>query len=170
MEIKELLKKGREWSKRYRYVLLVLMIGMVLMLWPEKTESKEMTDVPISTVPQTDFWANSEYLEKLLSEIQGCGRVKVLLTYSAGERKVFLRDEHTVHSEENSTTEVETVIVTDGNKVEEGLVTQVCGPEYLGAVVVCQGGDHPQVRLAVSDAVEKATGLGSDRISVLKMK
>ncbi len=170
MEIKGLLAKGKEWTNRYRYVLLVLLIGIAFMLWPEKAESEELSAMPMASEPQNDFWVNSEYLENLLSEIHGCGRVKVLLTYSAGEQKVYLRDERVEHSEESSTTEIETVIVTDGNKKEEPLITRLHGPEYLGAVVVCQGADQPQVKLAVSDAVAKATGLGADRISVLKMK
>jgi len=41
---------------------------------------------------------------------------------------------------------------------------------YRGAVVVCQGGDNASVRLAVVEAVSNATGLTSDRITVLKMK
>ena len=39
-----------------------------------------------------------------------------------------------------------------------------------GAVVVCQGADQPSVRLDVTNAVAAYTGLGSDKISVIKMK
>ena len=39
-----------------------------------------------------------------------------------------------------------------------------------GAVVVCQGADQPAVRLDVTNAVAAYTGLGSDKISVIKMK
>ena len=39
-----------------------------------------------------------------------------------------------------------------------------------GAVVVCQGADQPYVRLDVTNAVAAYTGLGSDKISVIKMK
>ena len=39
-----------------------------------------------------------------------------------------------------------------------------------GAVVVCQGADLPSVRLDVTNAVAAYTGLGSDKISVIKMK
>ena len=47
---------------------------------------------------------------------------------------------------------------------------QVNPARFLGAVVVCQGADDPQVRLQVIDAVSKATGLRSNCIAVLKMK
>ncbi|MGN1002105.1 MAG: hypothetical protein ACI4PC_04985 [Oscillospiraceae bacterium] len=39
-----------------------------------------------------------------------------------------------------------------------------------GAVVVCQGCDSAKVRLDVTNAVMAYTGLGSDKISILKMK
>jgi hypothetical protein len=41
---------------------------------------------------------------------------------------------------------------------------------YQGAVVLCQGAADAAVRLAVVEAVSKATGLGADKICVLKMK
>ena len=39
-----------------------------------------------------------------------------------------------------------------------------------GCVVVCEGADSPAVRLEVTNAVAAYTGLGSDKISVIKMK
>ena len=41
-------------------------------------------------------------------------------------------------------------------------------PQYLGAVVVCDGADSPQVQLAVTQAVAQFTGLSMDHISVLR--
>ena len=38
-----------------------------------------------------------------------------------------------------------------------------------GCVVVCEGADSPAVRLEVTNAVAAYTGLGSDKISVIKM-
>ena len=39
-----------------------------------------------------------------------------------------------------------------------------------GAVVVCTGADSPEVRLGVTQAVAAYTGLGSDKITILKME
>ena len=39
-----------------------------------------------------------------------------------------------------------------------------------GCVVVCEGADSPAVCLNVTNAVAAYTGLGSDKISVMKMK
>jgi len=39
-----------------------------------------------------------------------------------------------------------------------------------GAVVVCEGAENPTVQWNVTNAVSAYTGLGSDKISVIKMK
>ena len=39
-----------------------------------------------------------------------------------------------------------------------------------GAIVICEGADDPVIRLAVTDAVSLYTGLGSDRIQVVRMQ
>ena len=108
----------------------------------------------------------SESLEQILGQIEGVGRVKVMLTQSAGEITIYQED--TDHS--GDTVREDTVLVTGESRQEMGLVRQVIPPKYQGAVVVCQGGDRAAVRLAIVDAVAAVTGLTSDRITVLKMK
>jgi stage III sporulation protein AG len=86
----------------------------------------------------------------------------VLLTPASGKETLYQTNENGDDSD--------TVIITDSSRNESGLIRQVNPPVYLGAIVLCQGGDRPSVRLAIVDAVSKVTGLGADRISVLKMK
>lgn len=43
-------------------------------------------------------------------------------------------------------------------------------PTYQGAIVVCQGADDPGVKLALVQAVASVTGLGTDQITVVKMR
>ena len=50
------------------------------------------------------------------------------------------------------------------------VVAQALNSKYLGAIILCQGADHADVKLQITQAVSRATGLGTDRISVLKMK
>ena len=92
-----------------------------------------------------------------------------MLTVAAGEKIVYQTDED-ISGGENVTTRIETVIVTGTDRAQTGLIQQVNPPTYLGAIVVCQGADRPAIRLAIVEAVSKVTGLGSDKISVLKMK
>ena len=160
--------KVLEFIKKYRYVILVLVIGIALMVIPDRKETEP--ESPTATVagnPQAD---QTEALIQILSQIKGAGKVKVLLTEAAGERTVYQTDQDTSTSVDSGTVRYETVIVTDADRAQHGLVQQTVAPEYRGAIVVCQGADDASVRLAIVEAVANATGLGTDRISVLKMK
>ena len=55
----------------------------------------------------------------------------------------------------------------DGS-AEAPVVTRTVYPTYRGALVVCQGGDRADVKLAVTEAVAALTGLSADRITVAK--
>ena len=150
---------------RYKYVLIVIFAGLLLMLLPGKQET------PAASVPITENTRNMEdQLEGILSKIYGVGRVEVLLTLAQGERTVYVSDEHSSLSGDSDSYQADTVIITDESRAQKGLVSQVLPPVYLGAVIVCQGGDQPSVKLAVVEAVCDATGLSADKITVLKMK
>lgn len=170
MDITLIRTKGVAWLKKYKYVVIILLVGVVLMLCPTETKNKEVS-IPIEPDKRTiHLEITAEQLEEMLSHIQGVGKVEVLLTYAAGERAVFHTNEHRASTEGSLSEEYETVLITDNNREEEALVAQILPPEYQGAVIVCQGAENPSVKFAVSEAVSKATGLGTDRISVLKMK
>ena len=100
------------------------------------------------------------------------GQVQVLLTVdSDGERQLAqnseLRYSGPVASPEDYSRRSE-VVLTDGGSKEEAVVIRRVYPKYRGALVVCQGGDKADVKLAVTEAVATLTGLASDRITVAK--
>lgn len=163
MDMKAMTEKLTGWGKKYRYPLLVLAIGLALLLIP--TGKTENTGSPAPTQAAQSIDMTRE-LTAILSQIQGVGKVQVLLTVATGEQTIY-------HSDENSTdtsVRLETVIITDSQRNEQALVDQVLPPTYRGAIVVCQGADSAAVKLAIVEAVSRATGLGADSISVLKMK
>ena len=43
-------------------------------------------------------------------------------------------------------------------------------PEYMGAVIVCEGGDNSKIRLELTQAMKSLTGISADNIVVAKMK
>lgn len=159
-------EKVRLWIKEYRYVILVLVLGILLMMLPQgKTEEKKDDNV---LIPETEAVETlQEQLEQLLSQVQGAGMVRVLLTEAEGERVIYQTDGE--QSSQNST-RADTVIVSDSARAESGLVQQILPPSYMGAIILSQGADSASVRLSLIEAVSNATGLSSDRISVLKMK
>lgn len=157
----------RDNLKKYRYVVAVLLVGVFLMMLPHNEQTSK--ELPI-TIDQKKEITLQEELEALLSQLQGAGRVKVLLTESAGVRNIFQMNENTEETETSGSVRKETVIVTNSGRGEEALVQQTLAPVYLGAVILCQGADSATVRLSIIEAVSSATGLATHNISVLKMK
>lgn len=153
-----------DWFSRYKYVLLVGLIGVGLLLLPSGKENQvqQPGDQPVSTKP-----ALEDQLELLLRQLQGAGDVKLLLTTAQGERYIYQTDSN---AGQNGELRLETVIVSGADRQENPVLQQTVGPVYQGAVVLCQGAADAAVRLAVVEAVSKATGLGADKICVLKMK
>lgn len=146
---------------KYRYAIVILVIGLALMMIPGKQE--EIPVIPEQS--QQNLGATpEEQLDKILESIKGAGRVEVLLSYAAGEKILYQTDT------DSGGQRMDTVTVTDRDRNQTGLVTQVVPAVYQGAVIVCQGGGNPTVRLAIVEAVSKYTGLGSNQIAVLEMK
>lgn len=157
--------KTGEFLKRYRLALLVVMAGLVLMMIPEKKPQPDGESVTVSRESTLE-----ESLEQILSLVRGAGKVSVLLTEKCGEEILYQTDEDADLSGDMESRRRTTVMASDAQRVESGLVRQIRPPVYQGAVIVCQGGDDPQVKLAIVEAVMRATGLSSSCISVLKMK
>lgn len=144
---------------KYRYFMMILLAGITILLLPSGTE--EPPAPPAATEIPADF---QKQLEEILKEISGVGKVRLLLTEEAGSESIYQMNENRNQSD------LDTVIVMNSQREEIGLIRQIIPPRYRGAVVVCQGGDRPEVRLAVVNAVKSVTGLSSDCITVLKMK
>jgi len=161
MDLTSLREKSAKWFNKYKYLVLILLVGIGLMLIPSKSTgndpSPQITQLPTESVPI------SEELEEILSNIQGAGKVRVMLTVKTGEQTIFQTD--TPASDRQ-----DTVIITDEDRSQNGLVQQIISPTYRGAIVLCQGADSANVCLAIKEAVSKVTGLDTSQISVLKMK
>lgn len=160
MEAKRSIEKTADFLKKYRYVSIVILVGILLMILPTGTSQKERTETEKQIVAEPSMESR---LTNILAQIRGAGRVSVMLTVSAGEETVFQADQ-------SSSGQKDTVTVTDKDRTENGLVVQVLPPRYQGALIVCQGADDPNVRLAIAEAVSALTGLGTDKITIVKMK
>lgn len=169
MDLKTICAKSLDYIKKYRYVLLMLIIGLLLMALPGSKNSK--SDSVKSTDPEIQMQVSvNEQLSNILSKLDGAGKVEVLLTIAHGEETIFQTDDKVTETDQSNTTQIDTVTVTDAERNQAGLIRQINPPTYLGAVILCQGADSAAVRLLIVDAVSKVTGLGADQISVLKMK
>lgn len=165
MEIRKTLEQLTRTVGQYKYPMIVILIGLLIMLMPPKSKEKEIVILPADE----NIMTVEERLCDILSVISGAGKVRVLLTESLGEEIIYQTDINSNTSANLNDTSSDTVIVSDAERNESGLVRQVNPPVYLGAIIICEGADNPVVRLGIVEAVSTVTGLGADKISVLKM-
>ena len=153
--------------EKYKFAVIILIIGIFMMLLPEPVSREVRHELPL---PQEETMTRAEELENILGQISGVGKIKVLLTEADGAKTIYQTNENRSDSQDTYSVKVETVIVKNAEKEESGLIRSISPPVYLGAIIVCEGGDSPTVKLSIVQAVSNVTGIPSDRITVLKMK
>ena len=168
MDIKKFKNTIDAFLKKYKYAVLVLVIGAVLMLLPSmQTSNLKKTVEPSQNA--SDYSAEDD-LETILSCVKGVGKVKVMLKEVSGSETVYQTNQDISVTENGSDTRIKVITVSDSDRNELGLIKQVNPPVYQGAIILCEGADDPGIKLAITEAVSKITGLGADKIAVLKMK
>lgn len=175
---KDGMKRQAQRLGRFKYPLLILLLGLVLLAIPGKEESKppetEEAAAAATEEEQGDLEELETKLSRLLSNMEGAGRVEVILRYSAGPRTIYQTDstqEVSSDAESKTTTvTVETVLAAAGGSTELPLTVQTMSPDFQGAVVAAEGADNAAVKLNLVNAVSSLTGLGAGDITVIKMK
>lgn len=167
---KSIHKFGQRFGK-YKYTALVMVIGVLLMVLPGKRDAEDKTAETIpEPVAQQNEISLEERLETILCQLEGAGKVKVLLTMLEGTSYQYQTNIQTHSRDEYEEEQLETVLVSDGSGEEKPVIVRTCYPVYQGALILCQGADSAAVRLQITQAVADLTGLGCDKICVIKMK
>lgn len=157
-------RKFLDLLKKNKYVVIVLLVGIVILLLPSGTTESD------SDTRQEDQQLQSELnfsveqqeakLATALSEIKGAGEVTVVLTV-----KTTMQQEVAV--DEDSSGGEETVTVSTGSGTESPVTITYIYPEYKGALIVTSGAQDAKTKLEITQAVAALTGLGADKISVI---
>ncbi|MBE6991890.1 MAG: stage III sporulation protein AG [Ruminococcaceae bacterium] len=158
-DVKEKINKAIGFFEKYKLALIVLVIGLVLISFPttKKTEEKAIV-TETEQMPEDQL---EEKLQRVLQQIDGAGRVEVVLTVKESQQKILASDE--------TESESRTVTVQSSDGTETVTVKSLY-PVYRGALVVCDGADDQKVKLDIVTSVAALTGLGTDKITVVKMK
>lgn len=163
----------RQWLDKYKYPLLVCLIGLILLLWPKGADAPETRSTAGALQAEDQTAELESQMEALFSKISGVGKVKVMLTLKSSKETVYAYDTDSSMNRQEDTlsqsSKSELIIVGSGSG-EAPVVSQTHMPEYLGAVVVCEGADNAKVCLQLTQAVRSLTGITSDNIVISKMQ
>lgn len=174
MKILEKLSAYPEKLGKFKYPILVLLLGVLLLLMPKSTKEIQTESPAQQEVSETaDLDVQEELLSQLLSKMEGAGHVEVMLSIRTGVQTVYQTDSKTQSdTQEGSTSsrqDTTTILHGIGSGVEAPVIRQKEAPVYQGAVILCQGAENSKVRLALVQAVASITGLRTDQITVIKM-
>lgn len=128
-------------------MLVILIIGIAIIVISSVVPERK------GETPQTvtQYCGEEEKLGEILSEINGVGRVSVMISYVSTIEKDIARDSDSGR-----------IITADGDVV----VKREVYPEVKGVVVIADGAEEPKVRKAISQAVIAVTGVGANRVCV----
>ena len=139
---------------------------------------KTMDQDTSSTASSTDLESN---LESILGNIQGVGKVKVLITYSESSQTVPMFNEDTsISATEETDTNGGSRKISEENTRKEVIYQEVDGekipitqsvimPTIEGAIITASGAGNATIKSNIIQAVEAATGLATHKIQVFPM-
>lgn len=120
-------------------------------------------------------------LEDILSNINGVGKVKVMITYSETSKTMPVYNEESSQQDTEETdseggtrkitqTDTKKEVIYEENGEQKMLITQsVISPTVEGAIITAEGAGDVTVKTNIIQAVSAVTGLSSHKIQVFEM-
>ena len=162
---------------RYKYFLAVIAVGVLLLLSAKVPASEPAKEEGTQTEAAFDLQTFQQSVADSLAQIEGAGRVEVLLSLEAGEESVYASDvsqsSQSTGGSSDSTSETyqsTMSILSDGSYGETPVLIKSKYPTFRGAVILCEGADSDTVRLQIVQAVSALCGISTDHISISKLK
>ncbi len=170
------LLKGIKLDKKTVFLIIGGITAAILLLLGELTASKEETSVSADNTAaySHQYIKNAQNnLEKTLSEINGAGKVTVLITLESCYENVYAKsyeqEKDVKENGEQGSYKEEYAIVKKGSQNEECLIIKVYEPQIKGVAVVCEGGDKTAVQKAITETVCALYDISTNKVSVTKM-
>ena len=196
-------RKGqRHWSKidleklrhmRKDQLLIFFLVGVLLLViaLPSGTKEKEKDsrhseiDGEEAVGTQAEEQDSARYLERrleeTLSQLDGAGNVRVMVTLQSSAQKIVEKDtqgERDAITEEDSqggrrtsenTSHQETTVYEGmGEKSQEPYVSKELTPRVEGVVVLAVGGENALVKRNITEAIQALFGIDTHKIRIMK--
>lgn len=172
--------------------LIVILIGVLLFIIvlptgkKEKNKEERVAEKEAETAATEEAgrayegWLE-ERLEEALGQIEGVGRIKVMVTLADSGEQILEKDERENRTETNEGSgdsartglEIEleyTTIFAEENGVKKPYIVRQKNPKVEGVVVIAEGGGNSVIAQNISRAVGALFGLETHKIMVMKME
>ena len=170
-------------------IILIVTVICVNSIWNKDNKAKsgtnETTNKQLAVTSESnnsDDYNLLKNVENILSNIEGVGRVSVLITYSESSQTVAmynenLKDSSTEEKDDKGATRIikqtdtsKDIIYKEVNGEKIPITQKTINPKIEGAVITAEGATNATIKTNIIQAVEAATGLATHKIQVFEMK
>lgn len=121
-------------------------------------------------------------LKSVLEEIEGVGKVKVMVTFDGSEEQVpavNINDSKSTTKEKDNqggtreTTQQNngnTIVLTNDGSKNEPLIVKTNKPKVVGVCVVAEGANNGVIEMKIAQAVTRLYSIQTDKVTVYPMK
>lgn len=165
MDYKSIFKKLDKNKLNIIYIIFLIGLCLITIDIPKKETIKNDTNIQETATENLE-----EKMEKIFTQIQGVGNVKVLINYKSTQEAVLAKDISYSNNqgESNNSTATDERIVFSSNS--EPVVLKEKYPEIQGVLIVAQGGDNIEIKNQLIRSTQALLGIEVNKIEVLKMK
>lgn len=194
-------RKNFEWLKKLKEMnknnwLILGLIGVLLLVIAIPTEKKEETPIRESKTQKIGEKENQtetgrvqsgdykeeleEELTEMLQNMEGVGKVKVMITLKDGGESIVEKDSSdtsnkTEETDKEGTSRTEIALqsqketVYDGKTDSTPFIAKELNPKVEGVLILAEGADNTVVKQNISDAVLALFSVDAHKIKVVKM-
>lgn len=174
------------WMRENKKASIFILAGLLLLVLtiPTGSNGKKENETIASSYEyeEEDYCKELEkQMEEILSKVDGVGKIEVMITLRNSKEQVINKDTSLNSSKnvdekegEKSESEAleqgeETILVNiDGDNVP--YVLKEYTPTVEGVLIIAEGGDNPNVKVALIEASTVLLNVPSHKVSILKME
>jgi stage III sporulation protein AG len=190
-EIKIEKSKNNKFPNFLIVCLSCILVGIIVVLGNDYFKSTSAVkinsgDKPImenigSSTQDSELAAENK-LKSVLEDIDGVGKVKVMITFDGSEEQIPAVN---INDSTNNTKEKDnaggtretiqenngsTIVITNDGTKNQPLIIKTTKPKIIGVVVVAEGAKDRSIELKITQAVTRLYNVPSDKVSVFPMK
>ena len=161
--------------KHFEIIIAVLFCSILLVIYISTIGSSEKTQADTTSLTTEEYATFLETkLSSVLSNVQGAGKVKVMVTLECGVEYIYATESeevtNTTTSGGSTTTKItttENIVFVNASGKSNPVVLKENLPKVSGVIVVAYGANNISIRVELMNAVTSLLGVSPENVQIL---